>query len=41
MKRIVTAALVLILFVTVVFAERTAEMPINYKARVERVVKET
>lgn len=41
MKRIVIATLVAILLLGSVFAVQTANMPVNYKSRVERIMKET
>jgi len=41
MKRIVIATLVAMLLLSSVFAVQTANMPVNYKSRIERVMKET
>ncbi len=41
MKRIVIATLVTVLLLSSVFAVQTANLPVNYKAKVERIIKET
>lgn len=41
MKRIVIATIVAMLLISSVFAVQTANLPVNYKDRVERIVKET
>ena len=41
MKRIVIATLVAVLLLSSVFAVEKANMPVNYKAKAERVIKET
>ncbi|MEA2076547.1 MAG: T9SS type A sorting domain-containing protein [Candidatus Marinimicrobia bacterium] len=41
MKRVVIATLVAMLFISTVFAVQTANIPVDQKSRVERIVKET
>ena len=41
MKRIVIATLVAMLLISSVFAVQTANISVNHKSRVERIVKET